>query len=251
MTLVSRAEVRVQDRLFIDGAFVDALDGATFSDDRSPRWVGHRGGRPGGHGRRRPGRRGGRGRVPGLGQDAGLGSRPAAPAPRRPHRGQRRGTCHPRVARHRPPDPRQPPSRRPADCGHVPLFRRHGRQGPGRRHPGRARLPELCPARAARRCGDDRALELPAHVLQLEDGPGPGRRQHGGHEARGTDPAERVARRRADGRSRLPAGRRQHRPRPRADRRRALGAPSGRAQDRVHRLHRGRSARSSRPRPAT
>ena len=30
MTLVSRAEVRVQDRLFIDGEFVDALDGATF-----------------------------------------------------------------------------------------------------------------------------------------------------------------------------------------------------------------------------
>jgi acyl-CoA reductase-like NAD-dependent aldehyde dehydrogenase len=31
MTLVSRAEVRVQDRLFIDGEFVDALDGATFA----------------------------------------------------------------------------------------------------------------------------------------------------------------------------------------------------------------------------
>jgi aldehyde dehydrogenase (NAD+) len=30
MTLVSRAKVRVQDRLFIDGEFVDALDGATF-----------------------------------------------------------------------------------------------------------------------------------------------------------------------------------------------------------------------------
>jgi acyl-CoA reductase-like NAD-dependent aldehyde dehydrogenase len=30
MTLVSRAEVRVQDRLFIDGEFVDALDGARF-----------------------------------------------------------------------------------------------------------------------------------------------------------------------------------------------------------------------------
>jgi aldehyde dehydrogenase (NAD+) len=30
MTLVSRADVRVQDRLFIDGEFVDALDGATF-----------------------------------------------------------------------------------------------------------------------------------------------------------------------------------------------------------------------------
>ncbi len=31
MTLVSRAEVRVQGRLFIDGQFVDAIDGATFS----------------------------------------------------------------------------------------------------------------------------------------------------------------------------------------------------------------------------
>ena len=31
MTLVARAVVRVQDRLFIDGEFVDALDGATFS----------------------------------------------------------------------------------------------------------------------------------------------------------------------------------------------------------------------------
>jgi acyl-CoA reductase-like NAD-dependent aldehyde dehydrogenase len=30
MTLVSRADVRAQDRLFIDGGFVDALDGATF-----------------------------------------------------------------------------------------------------------------------------------------------------------------------------------------------------------------------------
>ena len=88
----------------------------------------------------------------------------------------------------------------------------------------------------------DRALELPADVHQLEDGAGPGRRQHGGAEAGRADPADLAADGRADGRGRLPARRGQHRARLRPRRRGRPGRAPGRAEGVVHRLDRGRPA---------
>ena len=129
--------------------------------------------------------------------------------------------------------------RRAADGGLLPLLRRHGRQAPGRRHPGRDRLPELRQPRAARRGRADRAVELPADVLQLEDGAGPGRREHGRAQAERADPAVVAAPGRADGRGRLPARRRQHRARLRPHGRGAARQPPRRAQGRVHRLDGG------------
>ena len=206
--------MRLQDRLFIGGEFVDAADGPTFAtlnphDGSVLAKVAEAG--PADVDRAVAAAADG---VPGLGAAPGVGPRPAAAPAGRP----RSRTAADELAtletpRHRPPDPRQPQPRRPADRGHLPLLRRHGRQDPGRRHPGRAGLPQLRPARAARRGRPDRALELPADVLQLEDGPGPGRRQHRRAEAGRADAAELAADRRADGRGRLPARGRQHRPR--------------------------------------
>ena len=107
-------------------------------------------------------------------------------------------------------------------------------------------------ARAGRRGRPDRAVELPADVHQLEDGPGAGRRQHRRDEAGRDHAAVDAAHRRADGRGRLPAGRRQHRARatatPPAQR---LAEHPDVAQDRLHRLDRDRPPDRARPRPAT
>ena len=70
--------------------------------------------------------------------------------------------------------------------------------------------------------GPDRAVELPADVPQLEDGPGARCRQHGRAQAGGAHAALVAPARRADGRGRVPAGRRQHRPGVRHDGRRSI-----------------------------
>ena len=75
----------------------------------------------------------------------------------------------------------------------------------GSRRAGRSRVPELRHARAGRRRRPDRALELPAHVHELEDGAGAGGGQHGGAEALGTDAAVHAAHCGADARCRLSA----------------------------------------------
>ena len=140
------------DRLFIGGEFVDARRRRDVRDARSARRIGAR--------RRSPeaGRRtsivavaAAAAAFPAWARIAGGRPRPPAAPARRPDRGDADELAAPRVARHRPSDPRQPQPRRRPDRRDVPLLRRHGRQDPGRRHPGRARLPELRPARAARR----------------------------------------------------------------------------------------------------
>ncbi len=94
------------------------------------------------------------------------------------------------------------------------VLRRRREQDHGRDDPGlQARL-RLHPARADRRRGPDRAVELPAHAGQLEDGPGPGGRQHRDPQARQLHAADRHPRRRAGARGRLPARRPQRRHRP-------------------------------------
>ena len=81
----------LQDRLFIGGEFVDAARRGDVRDARtrttarsSPR------SREAGAGGRRPGRRRGRGGVPGVVAAAGGGARPAAAEAGRPDRGRRR-----------------------------------------------------------------------------------------------------------------------------------------------------------------
>ena len=71
-------------------------------------------------------------------------------------------------------------------------------------------------ARAGRRGRADRPVELPADVHQLEAGPRAGRRQHRRCSSRRADAAVQPAGRRADPRGRLPARRGQHRARLRA-----------------------------------
>ena len=180
MTLVSRAEVQIQARLFIGGEFVDAARRRTFpTTTRTTTVIAEVA-----EARRRPTSTGpwpprARRSRPGRGCRPPSAGRLLLRARRR-HRGGRPRSW-PRSSRSTPAIPIRDIRNLdvPADRGDVPLLRRHGRQGPGRRRPGRARLPELRHARAARRGRADRALELPADVLQLEDGPGARRRQHG------------------------------------------------------------------------
>ena len=68
-------------------------------------------------------------------------------------------------------------------------------------------------------------VELPAHVLQLEDGSRARRRQHGGAQAERADSAVLAAPGRADGRRGLPARGGQHRPRLRAHGRASASPP--------------------------
>ena len=138
--------------------------------------------------RRRPRGRGRAAGVPGVGGDRGRRARPR-PLLRladaieahadelarlestdtgHPLKDTRCSTC---------PAPRRPT----ATSAAWPTSSRGGR-------PGRRRASSTTSARADRRGRPDRAVELPAHVLQLEARPGPGRRQHGGDEAVRADP---------------------------------------------------------------
>ena len=100
---------------------------------------------------------------------------------------------------------------------------------------------------AGRGGGSDHPVELPAADGRVEGGPGAGGGLHDRAEAGRADAADRAAPRRAGARGRAPRGRAQRDHGRRRDRRRA-GGPSGRGQDRLHRLDRGRAARSA-PRP--
>ncbi len=218
---------------------------------RRPRRREHRGARParrvaarrggrGPRGRCRPRGAGGAGSVRGVAAHHGRGARQAAAQARRPDRGGRRRARAARDPRHRPSDSRHPRAGRAAHRRDVPLLRRDGRQAPGQRHPGRARLSRLCAARADRRGRADRPVELPADVHQLEDGSRTGSRQHGGPEAVRTHPAEHAARGRVDDRGRPPSRGRQHRHRLRRDGRTAHCRAPQHRQGVVHRFDGGR-----------
>ena len=82
----------------------------------------------------------------------------------------------------------------------------------------------------------DRPLELPVHDDDVETRARARRRLHDRAEARSANAADRASPRGARGGGRLPAGRRQRRPRRRSDDRLLPRAASGRRQGRVHRL---------------
>ena len=165
---------------------------------------------------------------------------------RRPARGARRGALPPGVRQRRQADGGRPRG----DADHRrqrALLRRRGARarGPrGRRvHGG---LHEHGPARADRRRGPDRAVELPADDGDLEDRPGAGDGQHDRPQAVRADPAHRAAARRAR-RGGAPARRAQRdHGRRRAGRRRAR-APPRRAPRLAHRLGRDRQVDRARP----
>src|SRR2546426_12744348 len=93
-------------------------------------------------------------------------------------------------------------------------------------------------ARAGRRGGGDRAVELPPQPRLLEDRAGPGRGVHGGLEARARDPAHGPAAGGPRRRGRPAAGRAQRRARHGRSGRGGAGATSPGGQDRLHRLDR-------------
>ncbi|CAA9465428.1 MAG: Aldehyde dehydrogenase in hypothetical Actinobacterial gene cluster, partial [uncultured Rubrobacteraceae bacterium] len=135
------------------------------------------------HRRRR--RRRGRPREEGVPEVARRRARRPLPPPAPPRRrfGGREGEPGPtRIQRYRQTHKRRP--RRDGDGGrHLPLLRRDAREAARRHHPGLGGRGHDVPG-TARRGRPDRAVELPAHHRELEDGPGPRRRQHGGAQAR-------------------------------------------------------------------
>ncbi len=98
----------------------------------------------------------------------------------------------------------------------------------------------LYPARTGRRLRPDHPLELPAADGGLEARPGPGLRQHGGHEAGRGNAAVRPEAGRDHAGSRRAGRRGQHAHRLRRGGRRADRRPPDGRQDRLHRLHRSR-----------
>ncbi len=165
-----------------------------------------------------------------------------------------RGVRAARDARQRQAAQRRARRRRAARRRPLPLLRRLGDEGRRRDHPGldpRPALPQLHAARAGRRRRPDHPVELPAADGGVEARRRARLRQHRRPEAGRADAALGAAARRAARRGRHPARRRQHRHRLRRDRRRGDRRASRRRQGRVHRLDRGRPARSCAPRPAT
>ena len=230
-------------RMFISGAWEDALSGATAEAAEPGDRRGARPGRPGRPRGRPPRDRRRQGRVPGLGARDRVRPR-RGPAPRR-----RRLRAPPRRARPRAdPRPGQAAARRGLRRGrrarrdvarrgrgrHPPRGRDRAEHEPGQSRP--ARPPPARPGRGRH------AVELAVHDARRDRRPGARVRQHrrvdAGAEHRGLlGPARRVRRR---GR---PAARRlqlRHRPRP-GGRRRA-GRPPGHRRGRLHRLDRDRPA---------
>src|SRR5579863_327375 len=99
--------------------------------------------------------------------------RTAAAQTRRRDRIACRGTRARRIGRHRPSDPRHADARRAAHGRDLSLLRRDGRQAAGTPGAGGSRVSQLRRARAPRRGGAGRAVE----VHELEDGTGAGRGQ--------------------------------------------------------------------------
>jgi len=122
----------------------------------------------------------------------------------------------------------------------VPL---HGRLGDqGRRHAQRPvgsadrGLPRLYAARADRCRGADRAVEFPAADGRAEGRAGAGGGLHADPETRRTDQPDRAPARRTGARGGHSEWRGQYPHRPWRNGRRRIGAPSGRRQDRLHRI---------------
>ncbi len=123
----------------------------------------------------------------------------------------------------------------------LPLLRRRRRQALRRDDPGRRRHRRHLP-RAARRRRADHALELPAQHRELEDRPRARDRQHDRDQAGRADAADDGPARRARARGGHPRGRPQRRRRQGLGRRPAARRASGRGEDRLHGLDRGRAS---------
>ena len=140
-----------------------------------------------------------------------------------------------RNARQRQADRRLARRRPAADDQVLPLLRRLGRQDHGQHDPHRRQLLLLHAARAGRRRRPDHPVELPAAHAGLEVGPGARVREHDRAQAGRADAADGPADRPILPGSRLPRRRHQRRARLRPDGRgRRLGS-HGRRQNRLHR----------------
>ena len=139
----------------------------------------------------------------------------------------------PRVPRQRQADQGVARRRRPPCRGSLLLPRRLGRQA------GPRGLRALAATARGGRAGHP--VELPAAHAGVEDRTGARRRQHGRAQARRDDAAHRAAVRGGLPAGRPPAGRREHRHRRRGHRP-GPGRARRRRQGRVHRLHRRRQA---------
>ena len=122
----------------------------------------------------------------------------------------------------------------------MPLVARHFYHHAGWASLIAERIPGPSPGRRLR---PDHSVEFPAADAGVEDRAGARGRQYGGAEAGRIHAADRARFRRDLRRGRAAARRRQHRHRRRRDRRGAR-RPSGRRQDRLHRLDRGRARHS-------
>ena len=183
--------------------------------------------------RRRRGTEGVRG-PQGVGQLGGRQARPNAREVRGPHQGAHRGTGPAREPERRQADQRR--ARRGHRCQpRVRLLRRRRQQDLRPDDPGLEARPGHDPARADRRRGAHRAVELPAADGLVEGRAGPGRGQHRDPQARKLLPVDGAAARRARPRGRHPARRPQRRDRSGRDGRRVHRSPPGHRQGRVHR----------------
>ncbi len=118
----------------------------------------------------------------------------------------------------------------------LPLLRLRHRVDRGPLASARRVAALLLVARAGRRLRADRPLELPGDDGRLEALTRPRGRVHGRPQARSSHASDGAPSRRARRRGRDPAGRRQRRPRRRADHRRVSRRPPGRGQGVVHRI---------------
>ena len=180
-----------QQKMFVDGEFVDALSGETMEVLNPATGEVIAEVPKAGQGGRRPR---GRGRREGLGdvarQDA-EGPHGAAPEARRRDRRERGGARAARVAQRRQAVVGR---RRRAGCDvrQPPLLRGRGAEPRGEGGDGVRRGLHLDdPPRAARHRRRDRAVELPALHGDLEDGAGARRRERPDHQARRADAADR------------------------------------------------------------
>src|SRR6266704_3231061 len=209
-----------------------------------PHEPGHRGAarRDGRGGRSRDRRRGtGGARLPRVEGVARTGPAPTRPAPVPPGRSDGAAVVRARGSgnqEQRQAAVRVEDRRRDGDRD-VPLLRGLGRQAHGRHASGERQLLHLHAARAGRRGGRDRAVELPAEPRDLEGGPRARGGLHGGAQAGARNPAHGADAGRAGTRGWAPRRRAERGARSREHRRRGAGAPPARGQDRLHGVHGG------------
>ncbi len=189
--------------------------------------------------RRRGGARGARGPV---GEDVGARARPPGVEDRRAPDGESRRDRAPRNVAQRQTDLRVASDRSAGGRRVLPVLRR---LGPTRSTARRCRSkatssPTRCASRRRRR--RDRAVEFSAAADVVESGAGAGMRQHGDHQAREPDAADRARSRRDRARDRPSSRRAERHHRAGLAGRPDAGRPSGHRQDRVHRRHLDRQA---------